>query len=153
MKIGILVFLTEQSGNPGAIAREVENLGFESFFVAEHMVVPSSYTTHYPRSRDGKVPEFYARLIDPFVALAIAADSTSRIKIGTAISLLRSAMCSRRPRRRHRSISTRKDGSSWALAPDGSAKKRKSWASISRGAGSICANRSKPCACCGVATM
>jgi hypothetical protein len=30
MKIGALVFLTEQSGNPGAIAREVENLGFES---------------------------------------------------------------------------------------------------------------------------
>ena len=88
MKIGALVFLTEQSGNPGAIAREVENLGFESFFVAEHMVVPSTYTTHYPRSRDGKVPEFYARLIDPFVALAIAADATSRIKIGTAICLL-----------------------------------------------------------------
>jgi len=52
------------------------------------MVVPSSYTTHNPRSGDGKVPEFYARLIDPFVALAIAADSTSRIKIGTAICLL-----------------------------------------------------------------
>jgi len=88
MKIGALVFLTDQSGNPGAIAREAENLGFESFFVAEHMVVPSTYTTHYPRSRDGKVPEFYARLIDPFVALAIAADATSRIKIGTAICLL-----------------------------------------------------------------
>ncbi|MGC1343731.1 MAG: TIGR03619 family F420-dependent LLM class oxidoreductase, partial [Candidatus Binataceae bacterium] len=88
MKIGVLAFLTEQSGNPGAIAHEVENLGFESFFVAEHMAVPSSYTTHYPRSHDGKVPEFYARLIDPFVALAIAADSTSRIKLGTAICLL-----------------------------------------------------------------
>jgi probable F420-dependent oxidoreductase len=88
MKIGALVFLTEQSGSPGAIAREAENLGFESFFVAEHMVVPSTYTTHYPRSRDGKVPEFYARLIDPFVALAIAAEATSRIKIGTAICLL-----------------------------------------------------------------
>ena len=88
MKIGALVFLTEQSGNPGAIAREAEQLGFESFFVAEHMVVPSTYATHYPRSRDGKVPEYYARLIDPFVALAIAADATSRIKIGTAICLL-----------------------------------------------------------------
>ena len=88
MKIGALVFLTEQSGNPGAIARECENLGFESFFVAEHMAVPSTYTTHYPRSRDGKVPEFYARLIDPFVALSIAAAATSRIKIGTAICLL-----------------------------------------------------------------
>jgi probable F420-dependent oxidoreductase len=88
MKIGVLAFLTEQSGNPGAIAREAENLGYESFFVAEHMVVPSTYTTHYPRSRDGKVPEFYARLIDPFVALALAADTTSKIKIGTAICLL-----------------------------------------------------------------
>jgi probable F420-dependent oxidoreductase len=88
MKIGALVFLTAESGNPGAIAREVENLGFESFFVAEHMAVPSTYTTHYPRSRDGKVPEFYARLIDPFIALALAADATSRIKIGTAICLL-----------------------------------------------------------------
>ena len=88
MKIGALVFLTADSGNPGAIASECENLGFESFFVAEHMVVPTTYTTHYPRSGDGKVPEFYARLIDPFVALAIAANATTRIKLGTAICLL-----------------------------------------------------------------
>jgi probable F420-dependent oxidoreductase len=88
MKLGALVFLTEQSGNPGAIARECEDLGFESFFVAEHMAVPTNYTTHYPGSGDGKVPEFYARLIDPFVALAIAAAATSRIRIGTAICLL-----------------------------------------------------------------
>jgi probable F420-dependent oxidoreductase len=88
MKIGVLAFLTEQSGNPGSIAREAENLGFESFWVAEHMVMPSHYTVHYPRSADGKVPEFYAHLIDPFVALAMAAHATSRIRIGTAICLL-----------------------------------------------------------------
>lgn len=88
MKIGVLAFLTEKSGDPGAIAREAENVGFESFFVAEHLVMPSHYTTYYPRGHDGKVPEFYASLIDPFVALAIAAHSTSRIKIGTAICLL-----------------------------------------------------------------
>ena len=88
MKIGVSVFLTEKSGDPGAIAREAENLGFESLWVAEHLVVPTSYTTYYPRSRDGKVPEFYAHLIDPFVALAIAAHATSRIRIGTGICLL-----------------------------------------------------------------
>jgi probable F420-dependent oxidoreductase len=88
MKIGVLAFLTEQSGNPGAIAREAESLGFESFWVAEHMVMPSHYTVHYPRSADGKVPEFYAHLIDPFIALAIAAQATSHIRIGTAICLL-----------------------------------------------------------------
>jgi probable F420-dependent oxidoreductase len=88
MKIGVLVFLTEQSGNPGAIAREAENLGFESFWVAEHMVMPTSYSVHYPRSADGKVPEFYAHLIDPFVALAIASHATTRIRLGTGICLL-----------------------------------------------------------------
>ncbi|HJU27931.1 MAG TPA: LLM class F420-dependent oxidoreductase [Candidatus Binataceae bacterium] len=88
MKVGVSVFLTDKSGDPGAIAREAENLGFESFWVAEHLVMPSSYTTYYPRGRDGKVPEFYADLIDPFIALAIAAHATSKIKIGTAICLL-----------------------------------------------------------------
>jgi probable F420-dependent oxidoreductase len=88
MKIGVLAFLTEQSGDPGTIAREAENLGFESFFVAEHLCLPTTYTTYYPRSKDGKVPEFYARLIDPFVALAIAARATSKIKLGTGICLL-----------------------------------------------------------------
>ncbi len=45
MKIGVLAFLTEKSGDPGAIAREAESVGFESFFVAEHLVMPSQYTT------------------------------------------------------------------------------------------------------------
>jgi probable F420-dependent oxidoreductase len=88
MKIGVSVFLTEKSGNPGEIAREAENLGFESFWVAEHLVIPVSYTTYYPRSADGKVPEFYAHLADPFVALAAAAQTTTRIRLGTGICLL-----------------------------------------------------------------
>jgi probable F420-dependent oxidoreductase len=88
MKIGVLTFLTDRSGDPGAIAREAENLGFESFYVAEHLAVPTTYATRYPRSRDGKVPDFYAELVDPFVALAIAARTTSSIKLGTAICLL-----------------------------------------------------------------
>ncbi|MBI3304658.1 MAG: LLM class F420-dependent oxidoreductase [Deltaproteobacteria bacterium] len=88
MKIGVSVFLTEKSGNPGDIAREAENLGFESFWVAEHLVIPVSYTTYYPRSADGKVPEFYAHLVDPFIALTAAAQTTTRIRLGTGICLL-----------------------------------------------------------------
>ena len=88
MHIGVSAFLTEHSGEPGAIAQTAENLGFESFWVAEHLVIPASYTTYYPRSPDGKVPDFYAHLADPFVALAAAAQATSRIKLGTGICLL-----------------------------------------------------------------
>src|SRR5437660_398638 len=88
MKIGVAVPLTEKSGDPGEIAREAENIGLESFWIPEHMAVPITYKTVYPRSRDGKVPEMYARLADPFIALAIAAHATSRIMLGTGICLL-----------------------------------------------------------------
>jgi probable F420-dependent oxidoreductase len=88
MKIGVSMFLTEKTGNAGAIAREAENLGFESFWVAEHLVMPVTYATWYPRGKDGKVPEFYASLIDPFIALATAAAATTTIKLGTGICLL-----------------------------------------------------------------
>jgi probable F420-dependent oxidoreductase len=88
MKLGVTAFLTEKSGNPGAIAAAAERAGFESFWVAEHLVIPASYTTYYQRSPDGKVPEFYAHLADPFVALAIAAQATSRIRLGTSVCLL-----------------------------------------------------------------
>jgi len=36
MKIGISVPLTAASGDPGAIAHEAENLGFESIWSVEH---------------------------------------------------------------------------------------------------------------------
>ena len=48
MHIGVSAFLTEHSGEPGTIAQTAENLGFESFWVAEHLVIPASYTTYYP---------------------------------------------------------------------------------------------------------
>ena len=54
MKIGVSVFLTGKSGNPGDIAQTAENLGFDSFWVAEHIAIPTQYKTHYPRSADGK---------------------------------------------------------------------------------------------------
>ena len=78
MKIGVSGFPTEQAGDPGAIAREAEHLGFESVWVADHVVIPVRYTTLYPCSADGTVPEFFAHLADPFVALAAASAPISK---------------------------------------------------------------------------
>ena len=88
MDIGVLVFLTEQTGEPGAIAAEAEALGFESLWIGEHLVIPVHSTTYYPRSADGKVPEHYAHWAESFVALSAAARATSRIRLGTGVCLL-----------------------------------------------------------------
>src|SRR5208283_3640537 len=64
MKIGVSVPLTAASGDPGAIAHEAENLGFEWIWSVEHSCVPSRYTTRYPRSADGKVPAMYAEVAE-----------------------------------------------------------------------------------------
>lgn len=88
MEIGLSVFLTEKSGHVGNIAREAEQSGFESFWLPEHMLMPVHYDFEYKRTPDGKIPDSFAHLPDPFIALAMAAQATERIKVGTGICIL-----------------------------------------------------------------
>ncbi len=88
MKIGLLAFVGPTSANPAAIARKCEALGFESFYLPEHPILPVNHKTPYPLSPDGKIPETYANMPDPFVGLALAAGATSRIGLGTGICLV-----------------------------------------------------------------
>ena len=41
-----------------------------------------------PGSSGGRIPDFYSRLVDPFVALARASAVTTRLKLGTGITLV-----------------------------------------------------------------
>jgi probable F420-dependent oxidoreductase len=86
MDIGVMIAATAQTGDIAAIAREVENLGYESFFIPEHPVIPIGFKTVPPGG--GQLPEHYGRWLDPFVALTVAATVTKRIKLGTGICLL-----------------------------------------------------------------
>ncbi len=86
MKIGVMIAATAESGNLVDIAREAENLGYETFFIPEHPVVPIGFKT--PTPGGGKLPEHYGRWMDPFVGLALAAGVTKNIKLGTGICLL-----------------------------------------------------------------
>jgi probable F420-dependent oxidoreductase len=88
MDIGIMIAATAESGDIAAIAREVENLGYESFFIPEHPVIPIGFKTPLPGGGGGTLPEHYGRWMDPFVALSIAAAVTRRVKLGTGICLL-----------------------------------------------------------------
>ncbi|MGA2409570.1 MAG: LLM class F420-dependent oxidoreductase [Candidatus Binataceae bacterium] len=88
MKIGVLAFITTNTIDPVSIARKIEELGFESFYLPEHPILPVTHKTPYPLSPDGKIPEPYGQMIDPFVGLALAAAVTKRIRLGTGICLV-----------------------------------------------------------------
>jgi len=88
MDIGIMIAATAESGDIAEIAREVENLGYESFFIPEHPVIPIGFKTPLPGGGAGALPEHYGRWMDPFVALSVAAAVTRRVKLGTGICLL-----------------------------------------------------------------
>jgi probable F420-dependent oxidoreductase len=88
MKVGIFVFATDASADPAVLAKRAEELGFASFWVPEHPVIPIKYTSRYPGSADGVIPDAYGRIVDPFVALARASAVTKTIQLGTGICLI-----------------------------------------------------------------
>ena len=87
-KVGIFSFEVDSSADPAVLAKRAEELGFESFWVPEHAILPVHTTSPYASSSDGAIPEEYGRIVDPFVALARASAVTSRIKLGTGICLV-----------------------------------------------------------------
>jgi probable F420-dependent oxidoreductase len=88
MKIGLLAFVTSQTADPASLARKCEVLGFESFYLPEHPIIPVKHKTPYPLSKDGSIPEPYAQMVDPFICLALAAAATKTIGLGTGICLV-----------------------------------------------------------------
>jgi probable F420-dependent oxidoreductase len=70
------------------MAHKAEELGFESFWCAEHPIMPVHSTSRFPGSADGIIPESYSRFVDPLVALARASSTTTKIKLGTGITLV-----------------------------------------------------------------
>jgi alkanesulfonate monooxygenase SsuD/methylene tetrahydromethanopterin reductase-like flavin-dependent oxidoreductase (luciferase family) len=64
------------------VAKQCEALGFESFYLPEHPILPVKHKTRYPLSPDGEIPEPYAHMIDPFIGLTLAAAATKRIGLG-----------------------------------------------------------------------
>ena len=88
MDIGFLMAATAECGDLAEIARTLEQLGYESLWIAEHPVIPVGMQTRFPFTPDGKLPDHYARWADPFIALTIAAAVTKKLKLGTGVCLL-----------------------------------------------------------------
>jgi probable F420-dependent oxidoreductase len=88
MNVGVAVPLPAYLVDVGAMAGKAEALGFESFWCAEHPFIPVRSASRFPGSEDGVIPESYSHFVDPFVALARASGTTTRIKLGTGIVLV-----------------------------------------------------------------
>jgi probable F420-dependent oxidoreductase len=86
MKIGILIVFHESTPRPAQFALETERVGFESLWVPEHPILPVNPRTPFPQG--GAIPDIYAHMSDQFVCLGMAAAATSRLRLGTGITLV-----------------------------------------------------------------
>jgi probable F420-dependent oxidoreductase len=86
MKYGLTIFPTDYSIHPAELGRLAEERGFESLWVAEHSHIPCSRKTPWPGGAE--LPKMYYDVVDPFVALAMAAAATTKLKVGTGICLV-----------------------------------------------------------------
>ena len=86
MAVGIVVPLPAYTLDAAFIAKKAEELGFESIWYHEHPILPVHSDSPFPLG--GVVPETYRHLTDPFIALARASAVTSKIKLGTGITLV-----------------------------------------------------------------
>lgn len=85
-RFSITLFPTDYSIQPPALARAVEERGFDGLFFPEHTHIPASRKTPFPGG--GDLPKQYWHTHDPFVALGACAAVTERIRLGTAICLV-----------------------------------------------------------------
>ncbi len=86
MQFGVAIFATDRSISVAELVPAVEDRGFESFWVPEHTHIPASRDSPWPGG--GELPEHYWRTLDPFVALTVAAQQSSRLRLGFGILLL-----------------------------------------------------------------
>jgi probable F420-dependent oxidoreductase len=92
MKIGIRYCNTGPLGQPERLvhlAQKAEEVGAESLWTVEHVVVPKAYASAYPYSADGRMPgPENAPIPDPLIWLTYAAAVTSKIRLATGILIL-----------------------------------------------------------------
>ena len=89
VKVGITTFCLDRTVHPVRMAQEVEGRGFESLWYPEHSHIPASRRSPWPGSLTGEpLPDDYWRMHDQFNALAMAGAVTTRLRLGTSVTLL-----------------------------------------------------------------
>ena len=88
VKVGVPLFMLRPE-HMASVAQQAERLGFESVWVAEHLVFPTVIRSRYPYSAEGVPPINPATpLLDPLIVLMQIAARTERIRLGTNVYIL-----------------------------------------------------------------
>ncbi|MFZ4407783.1 MAG: LLM class F420-dependent oxidoreductase [Paracraurococcus sp.] len=86
MQFGASMFFTDYSMTPAALARALEERGFESVWAPEHSHIPAARKT--PWGGGGELPKRYYDVMDPFISLTLAAAATTTLLLGTGVCLV-----------------------------------------------------------------
>ncbi len=71
------------------LVRTADEVGIESIWTVEHVVVPVGYESQYPYSQDGRMPgPEESPIPDPILPLAYAAALTKNLRLATGIVIL-----------------------------------------------------------------
>lgn len=71
------------------LAGLAESAGFESIWVADHVVFPVRFKSEYPYSAKGDFPSTLSDpLLEPIATLGVLAGVTKRVKLGTAVLII-----------------------------------------------------------------
>lgn len=92
MKVGLFMPFGTMNAKPELLAaagREAEDRGFESVWLAEHVVLFDDYESSYPYADNGRFPGGAdTGLLEPLTGLTFLAAVTDRIRLGTGICIL-----------------------------------------------------------------
>ena len=96
MKFGMMMpTLGPLASGPGAmeaqltIAQKAEALGFDSLWVPDHVVIPTTIKSRYPYNESGRFPMPPEQgFLEPIAALGFLAGVTKRVRLGTWVLVL-----------------------------------------------------------------
>ncbi len=92
MKFGLMYANAGPFANPEvfeALVRTADEVGIESIWTVEHVVVPVGYESQYPYSESGRMPgPENSPIPDPILPLSYAAAITDRVRLATGVLIL-----------------------------------------------------------------
>ncbi|MBL6454067.1 LLM class F420-dependent oxidoreductase [Belnapia sp. T6] len=92
MKIGVFSTFMSPLATPGMIrdfGRQAEDIGLDSIWMGEHVVLFDKNTFGYPSSKDGRIPlPEGGGMLDIIATFGFLAAGTTRLRLGTGVALV-----------------------------------------------------------------